>query len=601
MDSWLGSPGIRGLKTTLIAGLTLLTTDALLAQSADQNDVNALKAQMNQMQKQYEKRIETMEAKMKALEATETNGSSILNTRILTDSDGKAMEGKGPGPMLDESFLKSLTRNFAFTAYLRAGFGVNGSGGGQTFSFVPNDNFLDGGRSRLGNESDIYMELSYQQNHILGDSPDVMDVSARFTAQYFSTVRSNALNTSPNKTTTRINGVAVVNGVSANAGVGIIEAFVLAKNIFKGAPEIGVWAGDRFYDRWNIDSMDWFWLNMSGIGYGFQDIPLGPGKLWVAWFGGNDNNGVFNYPTVGQLFKQSLDIRWKDVDIGFGKLTPFVIGSFIKGGTTFGSPQEFTDVLGNRRSYGLRTDDMWGVGGGMVWEYEFGNKSRLRVVGMGAKGATDFHSDPSNQENEIIDGFQHALDRQALLGNPIPATLKFHNPVNDAIEAKAIVEFIWNPTPNFNMGAWAMYEYNDHGTSIFGTDNKGRIKEISGTRNIVAVGMRPVFWLTDTFCIQGQFVGYYGDNNRGSQSGAFQHTASGVGAFGRSGEMGVFTIAPTFKPKGGFFTRPEFRLFATLSVWSDSWKTTTTGGAAPYNNANANYGWMFGSQTEIWW
>jgi len=28
-------------------------------------------------------------------------------------------------------------------------------------------------------------------------------------------------------------------------------------------------------------------------------------------------------------------------------------------------------------------------------------------------------------------------------------------------------------------------------------------------------------------------------------------------AFGRSGSLGVFTIAPTIKPKGGFFTRPE--------------------------------------------
>jgi maltoporin len=583
MDSRYGSPGIRGLKTTLIAGLTLLTTDALLAQSADQSDVSALKAQMNQMQKQYEQRIEAMEAKMKSLESNTASGSSILNTRILTDADGKAMEGKGPGPMLDESFLKSLTRNFAFTAYLRAGFGVNGSGGAQTFSFVPNDNFLDGGRSRLGNENDIYMELSYVQNHILGDSPDLMDVSARFTIQYFSTFRQNALNTAVN----------VVNGVTTQSGnVGVVEAFVLAKNIFKSIPEIGVWAGDRFYDRWNIDSMDWFWLNMSGVGYGFQDIPLGPGKLWVAWFGGNDNNGVFNYPTVGQLFKQSLDVRWKDVDIGFGKLTPFVIGSYIKGGTTFGSPQSFTDVLGNKRSYGLKTDDMWGVGGGLIWEYEFGAKSRLRIAGMAGKGAVDFHSDPSNQEALILAGFQHALDASALKGNPIPATLKFSNPVNDALQVKVLGEFIWNASPNFSLGLWAAFEHNDKNVGIFGRDANGKVKEISGERNIVAVGTRPVFWLTDTFAIQGQFVGYYGDNNRGN---------SGTGAFGRSGEMGVFTIAPTFKPKGGFFTRPEIRLFATFATWSDGWKGSTTGGAAPYANQNANYGWMFGSQTEIWW
>ena len=111
MDSPVQLPGIRGLKFTLVAGLTLLTTDALFAQSAGQSDVDALKTQMNQMQRQYEQRIEAMEAKMKALESN-SNSGSILNTRVLTDADGK--EGKAPAPMLDESFLKSLTRNFTF-------------------------------------------------------------------------------------------------------------------------------------------------------------------------------------------------------------------------------------------------------------------------------------------------------------------------------------------------------------------------------------------------------------------------------------------------------------------------------------------------------
>src|ERR1700746_3477422 len=101
MESPVGPPRFSGLKFTLVAGLALLTTDALFAQSAGQSDVDALKAQMNQMQKQYEQRIEAMESKMKALESN-ANSGSILNTRVLTDADGK--EGKAPAPMLDESF-----------------------------------------------------------------------------------------------------------------------------------------------------------------------------------------------------------------------------------------------------------------------------------------------------------------------------------------------------------------------------------------------------------------------------------------------------------------------------------------------------------------
>jgi hypothetical protein len=69
---------------------------------------------------------------MKALQS-KTDSGSILNTRILTDADGKAVEG--PVPALKESFLKSFTHNFTFLTYIRAGFRFNGNGGGGNFGF----------------------------------------------------------------------------------------------------------------------------------------------------------------------------------------------------------------------------------------------------------------------------------------------------------------------------------------------------------------------------------------------------------------------------------------------------------------------------------
>src|ERR1700726_3650704 len=165
MDSPVQLPGIRGLKFTLVSGLTLLTTDALFAQSAGQNDVDALKTQMNQMQRQYEQRIEAMEAKMKALESN-ANSGSILNTRVLTDADGKEGPGKAPAPMMDESFLKSLTRNFTFNMYGPARRIVNGNGRSCSFNFEIPEN--PGGRFRSRNQNDFYMEASFNQAHILG-------------------------------------------------------------------------------------------------------------------------------------------------------------------------------------------------------------------------------------------------------------------------------------------------------------------------------------------------------------------------------------------------------------------------------------------------
>jgi len=97
--------------------------------NSEGNELSALKTEMQKMQKEYEDRISAMEAEMKALESKSDSGS-ILSTRVLSDADGKGVEE--PSQVLDESFLKSLTRNFTFSAYVRAGFQFNGNGGGGT-------------------------------------------------------------------------------------------------------------------------------------------------------------------------------------------------------------------------------------------------------------------------------------------------------------------------------------------------------------------------------------------------------------------------------------------------------------------------------------
>jgi|GEM_PF-4698066 len=93
MDSHVQLRGMRSLKFTLLAGLTLLSTSALFAQSAGQSDLDALKMRMDQMQKQYQERIDKidqernqdkeqiskMQSEIKALESKAASGNSILN------------------------------------------------------------------------------------------------------------------------------------------------------------------------------------------------------------------------------------------------------------------------------------------------------------------------------------------------------------------------------------------------------------------------------------------------------------------------------------------------------------------------------------------
>ncbi len=603
MDYPVGPPRLKGLKITLVAGLALLTTDALFAQSAGQTDVDALKAQMNQMQRQYEQRIEAMEGKMKALESN-ANSGSILNARVLTDADGKEMPGKAPAPMLDESFLKSLTRNFTFNVYVRAGFQFNGNGGGGNFNFEVPD-FPGGGRFRLGNENDLYMELSFSQAHILGDSPDVADVSFRVTPNFFNNVTKITFDTTGNS--------------DKDFNVGMREAYVEMKNVFKSAPEITFWGGQRFYDRYNIDPNDWFWLDTSGFGIGAYNIHLGPGNLYIAWLGSiNDNLNLATNPdqinSVGNQFKHTIDVRYKDIDIGFGKLSLVGIANYVKGAEfTPNAGTTFTDIAGNVDTFDGRTSDAWGVGGGAIWQYDFGNKSYLRVFGLAGWGATNFSSDLGssavnafeNNVNQIRAGQTVTNVHPGAGANTFTGSI---NPLQNASRYKAGFEFVWNVSDRFAMDFWGYWQQDNQGFQTLGVNQLGQLKTANATSNMYGVGFRPVFWLADNFAIQGQAGYNYVDNVRGY---------SGTNAFGRSGGIGIFTIAPTIKPKGGYFTRPELRIFATYSVWSGALKGTVTptgeggnsgittdysknqGSVAPYN-AGQNQGWLIGSQMEIW-
>ena len=74
------------------------------------------------------------------------------------------------------------------------------------------------------------------------------------------------------------------------------------KNVIKSAPEVTFWAGQRFYDRYNTDPADWFWLDTSGFGIGAYNIHLGPGNLYVAWIGANhDNLGLDATPNQSMI------------------------------------------------------------------------------------------------------------------------------------------------------------------------------------------------------------------------------------------------------------------------------------------------------------
>jgi maltoporin len=605
----------------------LLTASISWAQdnsSNNSNDVSALKAQIEKMQRdydshvekiqqQYEDRISSMEAEMKALESKADSGS-ILNTRILTDADGKEVSS---GQTLDESFLKSLTRNFTFSAYVRAGFMFNGNGGGGNFNFAIPDNF-EAGRLRYGNENDAYMELTWQQAHMLGDSPDVMDVSMLYTL---------ALRYQDNRSTfDGAPGQGLV--LSGNDAQFILrQAFVDAKNVFKNAPEVDFWGGILFYDRWNTDPEDYFWLDTSGYGVGVRNIDLGIGKLWVAWLEGLNAN--YEGGDIGTLQKQTFDVRLKDMNVGFGSLTAVLIGNIERGGTF----DQTYDQIGNLvpLTNPLHVDSAWGIGGGLIYKVNFGpggSNNSFTAYALFGRGATNFSASDDLSYNGYWTGgaenyylFKHpgllpgqtvstqnAIDHQKTFRAGFQAYVAlpwYHSEPAPAAgmskDGKGVAPAPGPTTapglPWFSLGIFGDWQHSDAGTFLASAPNAANFKIISGVTNDLQGGIRPAVWFADNFAFQGQFGVQYESNNRATP---------GLTAYGRPGTLGVFSFGPVLKPKGGYFTRPEIRLFATYAVWTNSLKGVVTpiqenginGDFQPPYNGNTNHGWLFGSQVE---
>ncbi len=567
---------VRGAFLGLVAGATCLSLSGALAQS--DAEMNQLKAQMQQMQQDYEKRLATMESQVKSMQSQVALTASVAKSRTITGPDGKEIAMEGP-VLLPE--FSTFTRNFKWHGYFRAGTGFTANGVGQTFNFnTPDVSF--GKTQRLGNENDFYVETGPILDHMLGDDPDVMDVRVKMTFQFFDGVDK--------QTATNLD--------NDGWGAGLVECYIEMKNVIKSAPEVTFWGGQRFYDRYDIHPSDYFFLNTSGIGAGAYNIPLGPGSLAIAYFGGiRSGTGSFflddtsfNNFTLdvdggsGDFYRHVLDVRWGDVPFLWGKLKLVLIGSYQHGG-------DFTVKYANGTTGQGSVENSGGVGGGIVQQWDlppsWGKLSFVQLGLLYGWGLVDF--DPSGVNlDKLNNAYQSALAADGITLSPSgtkDGPFRSVNPYNNSQQARANIFWVWNPTDNFSMGTWASYQFNDQGFTSYQVVN-GNAQSTGGTNNLFSVGIRPYYWIWGPFAIQAAAAYAYLSNNRRSGAG-----------FGEGGSLGIITIAPTIKPRGGFFTRPELRAFATFSVWSDEDQGAI--GGSPY--ANQNYGWLFGVQAETWW
>lgn len=157
-----------------------------------------------------------------------------------------------------------------FHGYARAGINTNLSNGGQQ-TCVQDQGKLTG---RLGNECDAYTELAlgqdlYNKNNQSFRIDSMLSLAANLQGNDYQTYGHGTANNTTDPGT--------------GGELALRQLYVSGKNVVSLFPGATLWAGKRYYQRHNVDMIDFFYLNDSGYGTGIENISAGDGKLSLAW------------------------------------------------------------------------------------------------------------------------------------------------------------------------------------------------------------------------------------------------------------------------------------------------------------------------------
>ena len=270
------------------------------------DDVAELRRMVEQLQQNYEGRIANLENRVEELETQKAElKQELAETRAAAEAKPVAVamatpSGGGKGTVgeatmapvvLDEAQLEALldqasvTRGLEFHGYFRSGYGIAENGDVMEAFQAPGAQ----SKFRLGNETETYLETAFVYNFPELDLADGVEFMVGIRPAY---VVENALS-------------------SADTTLTLREAFGAAKGVLPGQPEAAFWAGQRFYDRYDVHMTDFYYLDMSGFGGGIENIDVGLGKLSLAWLGGSIDavNSNASEPSNSINAKNSLDIR----------------------------------------------------------------------------------------------------------------------------------------------------------------------------------------------------------------------------------------------------------------------------------------------------
>src|SRR5215467_7061006 len=304
---------------------------------------NDLQKQLEQLKQQYESATRDLQQRIAALEqqiqkqkdenekakqgtisAAELAAQHAAQNAVLGESSqvGAKYQGQLPSePTYDllreaDSKIEKLqeqVQSFEFHGYFRSGYGLNSDGGQQVAFQAPGAD----AKYRLGNEGETYGEFIFVNNWL---NPDHNNDKAWMRTEVM--LEANTTNSA---------SYANFPGSIGNDQFRLREAFVQGGHIFESQPDAKFWAGERYYRRQHIEIDDFYPLDMSGYGAGFEDLHVGVGQLAVAFLAAARPDIVTQN---GNYAKSSIDVRLYDMKAPVGRLAFWFDYAHAKGGLT---------------------------------------------------------------------------------------------------------------------------------------------------------------------------------------------------------------------------------------------------------------------------
>lgn len=325
------------------------------------------------------------------------------------------------------------------------------------------------------------------------------------------------------------------------------QAWIEAKNLpFMGGAS--VWGGKRYYRRNDVHMTDFYYWDPSGPGVGVENIAFGSSPVRAHF----------------AIFRNT---RKADE-------TETVSLSPAPGSTTIVTGQGVTDDTVAATRFDMRVSDIPMPGGGNL------------EVGLQFNQADTDTSIPGN-ENLNHDGQTFAIQhfQGGLWGGYNKIALQYmkgsaasgangypNNGLDNSHKIWRVVEqIVVQPSPSWSAMGTIVYQ-----------DDKDNYTWWSA-------GVRPVFHFNEYFKIQGE-IGY--DQVKPD------NPAPGDG----TRRLWKFTIAPTIVAGGGFWSRPEIRVFYTYAKWNekarDYWGGVAGGVGGRFGSDTS--GSTIGAQVEAW-